>query len=249
MNRNTDLLVRCHRYLGLIRSRTFSACHDGAYYDSQSARWITPHDPSYFRLTIDATNNPTMKTLQSQKDIRGQFNFLSKRYSQFLLPISCDLIQMNESIFDLNHNNSSAKNDTFAILSSTNNEKRIKIPMNTMININIRSDDNHSIDESKKHVAEHFQIGNRIRCSMTNFDSMAPWEIGCIAAELCDAGCEEIFLDNRSQDDCRMDIDDLIQVMEEICYIVSFSKDLFLFGYILDWRLARTQRYSLSYIQ
>lgn len=223
MKKFTHLNAQCHRFLIKKRSRTFSSTkgNDGTYYDSQSARWITPHDPTYFRLTIVANNNPAIKAMQSKSDVYGQLKFLSERYNQFSLPISSNAFHKGKNDALDYHRLDSAIHDSLAILSTCVHKNPIKIPMNAMLDIIIHSNDSIQIEESKKFVAEHFQIGNRIRCTMTNFDSMAPWVVGCIAAELCDAGCEEIFLDNRFQDEYCMDIDDLIQVMEEICYIVS----------------------------
>jgi hypothetical protein len=225
MNKHTHLNIQYRRYLVNIKSRIFSSTRstDGTYYDSQSARWITPHDPTYFRLTVDANNNPALKSIQLQNDAHSQFNFLSKRYSQFLLPIASDVFDgKKNNILDQN-NLDSAVNDSLAILSTSDLKDPIKIPSYIMMNINVKTNDSSTIDETKKLVEANFEIGNRIRCTMTKFDSMAPWEVGCIAAEMCDVGCEEIFLDNVSQDDYGMDIDELIQVMEEICYIVSIS--------------------------
>lgn len=227
MNKYAHLNVQYRRYLVNLRSRTFSSTRstDGTYYDSQSARWITPHDPTYFRLTVDANNNPALKSIQLQNDVHGQIDFLSKRYSQFLLPIASDVFDEkknnNPRILNQNKNLDSAVNDSMAILSTSDLKNPIKIPSYTMMNVNVKTNDSSTIDETKKIVEENFEIGNRIRCTMTKFDSMAPWEVGRIAAEMCDVGCEEIFLDNVSQDDFGMDIDELIQVMEEICYIVS----------------------------
>ena len=41
-----------------LKKRSLATCppSDGTYYDSQSARWITPHNPSHFKLSVDVSS-------------------------------------------------------------------------------------------------------------------------------------------------------------------------------------------------
>lgn len=213
---------------GSLKFSTFSSKFSSGkpFYDSQSGRWVTPHNPNAFQITVDSSTNAELYSVQTFKDFKEKLDCLSKRYSKFLLPSVEDLNSnhMDEMFKCLNLHKSTAilssKDAAFIHKKYSPDHLGNLFVKHVIINVNI--DVASTLKFLKEDILQLSSQGHRIRCTLCNFDTMTPWDIGSLAAELCDLGTDEIFLDNKSNHEYRMEVDEIVQVLEEICYIVSY---------------------------
>ena len=204
--------------LGLLRSLTAAAFSTNTiatrpYYDSQSARWITPHDPEYFRLSVDLTKHPKLQDdttlLTPLHERHTALQMLGDKYSTIVLPPT-PILQNNNNI----EAHSTLTQSAFVIPSIFPYHASTSAPDNVMFDVSVDAE-KADVESILKHVGGHFSKANRVRCTISNFKTQSPVSLGSLCGKLCDAGSEEIFLFN--EPDC--DTDDLVEMMEEICYV------------------------------
>jgi len=189
----------------------------GTYYDSQSAYWVTPHDPKSLKISVDVSASrpdlddgdalltPIHQRHEVLKDLAGS-------YQTIVLPAS-PFLQNNNNLAA--HASLVGERVRTVVKSIHPYSSSVSAPTNVLFDVEVDCEDGGDVKEKAvQHVRDHFERGNRVRATLRGLSAGA-LQVGNVAGVLADAGAEEIFLDNGPGTDCN----DLVAAIEEVCYV------------------------------
>ena len=180
-----------------INPRAFSsgerAFSSGAYYDSQSARWVTPHDPSSLKISVDvSTSRPKLDDgdalLTPLHERHEALKELASMYSTIVLPAS-PFLQNNNNV--ATHAALVGEGVRTVVKSIFPYSTSVAAPENVLFEVEVDCEKwGDSGEKAAEHVRAHFDRGNRVRVTARGLGAGA-LEVGKVAGVLADAGGEE----------------------------------------------------------